>query len=353
MNDLAGPTLDLEILGTHFRLLAHHPSTRDALAQQWRRCLVAPAPDAVEVEVGDEPGFDEGDGYGLASQLTLQAIGRAMGTRLMLHAAGLASETGEVIALVAPSGTGKTTAVRTLCTTAFGYVTDETVSVGEELDVLPFAKPLSLVGDDAAPYVKTQHGPDDLGLLPAPPDLRLVRLVLLDRHETPTAPSLTPVGLLEGLLDLMQQVSGLALLPDPLQLLCRTAERCGGIQRLSYDDIRSTSALLTGSLRASAEGPDGAVVDPGDAWQPWRPTGRPAHWTDAVTIGGEALVLIDNQPVRLGPLGRTVLEVLLTGGDEATALAAATRDHGPHPEAAALVAEAVQAARAADLLPAR
>ena len=82
---------------------------------------------------------------------------------------------------MAASGTGKTTAARTLGR-HLGYLTDETVSVGPDLDVLPYQKPLSVVVDPDVPFRKRQHatrtswgcaGPS----LPA----RLTRLVGLRR----------------------------------------------------------------------------------------------------------------------------------------------------------------------------
>ncbi|SDB80076.1 hypothetical protein GA0111570_101351 [Raineyella antarctica] len=344
MDDHGTPGLDLVVLGTHFRVLTRRAATRDALAQQWSRCLAPSDAEAIETDAGDTGDFLERDGYGLASQLTLQAIERAMGERLMFHAAGLATRQGDVVALVAPSGTGKTTAARTLCADAFGYVTDETVSVGigAEPDVLPYPKPLSVVTEQNGR--KAQHGPDELGLAPTPSHLRLTRLVLLDRHEEPTVPSLSPVDLLDGLLEASQQISALSALPDPLQVLCRTVDRCHGVVRLSYSDIAETTDLLT-DLAATPP------VRAAENWQPWRPQGRPDHWTDAVRIGEEVLVLVGTVPVRLGPIGWTALEVLLRGGDEAEVLSEATERYGEHPAAASLVADAIAAIRAGGLLP--
>jgi len=63
---------------------------------------------------------------------------------------------------------------------------------------------------------------------------------------------------------------------------------------------------------------------------------------DAVREGDEALILVDSRPVRLSPLG---LSVWLAADGAATLsdlLAAAVRDHGPHPDAEAVVRDAVQ-----------
>ena len=346
MDDHAALGLDLEILGTHFRVRTRWAATRAALAQQWRRCLSSQHPDAIAVDAADAEPFPDRDGYRLASQLTLRAIELAIGSRLMFHAAGLATDDGEVIALIAPSGTGKTTAALTLCRESFGYVTDETVSVGVdgEPDVLPYPKPLSIVGEGEPGASKSQHGPDELGLRPTAAPLTLSRLVLLDRREELTEPSLTPVALIDGMIEAAQQISALARLRDPLQVLCRTAEHCHGIFRLSYDDISATGDVLSALVSAPPE-------RDAEPWWPWPPEGRPEHWTDAVRVGPEALVLLGAVPVRLGPVGCTALEVLLRGGDEAEALAAATQMYGPHPQAPALVAAAIATIRDTGLLP--
>lgn len=346
MDDHAAPGLDLEVLGTHFRVRTRWEATSAALALQWSRCLSSQHPDAIEVDAADAEAFPERDGYLLASQLTMRAIEHAIGSRLMFHAAGLATDDGEVIALIAPSGTGKTTAALTLCRESFGYVTDETVSVGVEgePDVLPYPKPLSIVRDGVPGAAKSQHGPDGLGLRPAAAPLWLARLVLLDRREEVTEPSLTPVALIDGMIEAAQQISALARLRDPLQVLCRTAEHCLGIFRLSYDDIGATGGVLSALISA----PPDRDAEP---WWPWHPEGRPEHWSDAVRVGPEALVLLGAVPVRLGPVGCTALEVLLLGGDEADVLAATTDLYGPHPQAPTLVAAAIATIRDTGLLP--
>lgn len=353
MDDHAAAGIDLEVLGTLVRVRTAGSAAHTVLTAQWSRCLTTPdrypGSDPIEVSAGDAADSDLPDGFGymLASQVTLRAIERAFGRRLMFHAAGLATGDGQVIALVAPSGTGKTTAALTLCRQAFGYVTDETVSIDVQgqFDVLPYPKPLSVVRPAGQGTGKSQHGPDELGLRPAAGPLRLARLVLLDRHQEPTPPTLTPVGLLDGIVEVAQQVSALAKLPEPLQALSRTVDHCHGIHRLSYDDIGSTAGVLADLVAAAPR------HEP-EPWQAWHPPARPEHWTDAIRVGEEALVLLDTVPVRLGPLGRTTVEILLGGGEEADVLATTTERYGPHPEAPALVAAAVAAVHEAGLLPA-
>ena len=173
-------------------------------------------------------------GRALLSQLTIQAIEAAAGTRLMFHAAGVAHAEGQVVALAGPSGMGKTTAAVYLSRHGFGYVTDETVSLGPDGDVLPFGRPLSLRQADR----EVQRSPDELGLGMPPADLSIAAVVLLDRvHGQVAPPTLMPVPLVEAVLELVPQTSALARLPDPLQFISRIIDRCGGTLRLTYGEM--------------------------------------------------------------------------------------------------------------------
>lgn len=107
----------------------------------------------------------EGLAENLASRLTVAAILANAGGQIMLHACRVASpETGGVVALVAKSGTGKTTAASVLART-YGYVKDETVAMKSDREVIltPSRCPSSSV------LVPKLHvGPDELGLQQAP-----------------------------------------------------------------------------------------------------------------------------------------------------------------------------------------
>jgi hypothetical protein len=116
----------------------------------------------------------------LSQSVTLAAIEARRGQLWMMHAAGVADEEGRVIALIGPSGQGKTTAARTLAT-AYGYVSDETVGIEADGTVVPYRKPLSVIVDSK--WVKKQCPPEELGLLALPEArLRLAAIVLLDRR---------------------------------------------------------------------------------------------------------------------------------------------------------------------------
>ena len=134
------------------------------------------------VTVGDgiHHGSDEHLPYAVSRALTLASLKRRVGDCVLLHAAGAALPDGSTVALVGPSGTGKTTASRALCQT-LGYVSDETVAVEESGRVRAWAKPLSVVIDPASRWEKLEHSPDELGLLRAPEALHLVAVIVLDR----------------------------------------------------------------------------------------------------------------------------------------------------------------------------
>ena len=156
------------------------------MAQAWSRCLTGPRPDGeAEPCSSDLPftatlryesalpgagvrhlGSDtfEGLAEAVTSEVTVAAILERAGELTMLHACGVADQNGAVIALVAKSGTGKTTASSQLART-FGYITDETVAIRPDGTVVPYPKPLSV--KQATPgAAKLQVGPDELGLKP-------------------------------------------------------------------------------------------------------------------------------------------------------------------------------------------
>jgi hypothetical protein len=283
--------------------------------------------------------------------VTIKAIEAAAGTRLMLHAAGLADADGRVLALVGPSGMGKTTASVYLAQHGFGYVSDETVSIGPGGDVLPFGRPLWLRKRGG----EVQRSPDELGLAIPSDDLRIARIVLLDRIPGRIGPpALTPVSLIDALLELIPQVSALPRLPDPLQYMCRIVDRCGGVLRLTYGEVNErVLSLLSETLGSELVGRD-----------PWQAiasqSGRfpvvvdrrlfQGGVVDGVVTHGEALVLVDDIPVRLSEIALTVWEAARDGVSDVDILPIVERKHGSHPHAARIVSEAVDHMLEAGLL---
>ncbi len=255
---------------------------------------------------------------------------------------------------------GKTTASSYLARHGFGYVTDETVSIGLGGDVLPFGRPLSL----RRPGGEVQRSPDELGLGLPSGDLRIARIVLLDRvpgHRD--RPTLTAVPLVDALLELIPQASALAKLPDPLQFMSRIIDRCGGVLRLTYGDMDERvlslmSELLDREIDArdpwhailpQRQGPDDLgtwpirrAVDDQELLQ--------GHVLDGVATDGEALVLVDQVPVRLGEIGLAIWEAARDGVAQAEIVSIVEQQHGAHPDAPRIVREAVDQMLEAGLL---
>lgn len=192
------------------------------------------------------------------SLVTLELIRRHIGRMHLFHAAALMQPgTGQVVALVGPSGRGKTTASRALARAGWVYLSDETCAIDPEtLAVLPYPKPLSIIAKPAEP--KTQIAASALGLRhhdPASPVRpELARLVVLDRLDAGTRPhedatrGLRCLPLLESLQVLAEQSSGLARTRDGLLRLAELAARIGGVDAVTYTDSSQLPELLADSL---------------------------------------------------------------------------------------------------------
>ena len=189
----------------------------------------------------------EGLAEAVTSEVTVAAILERAGELTMLHACGVADPDGAVIALVAKSGTGKTTASSQLART-FGYITDETVAIRADGTVVPYPKPLSV--KQATPgAAKLQVGPDELGLQVAPDNPRITAIALLDRVAGGDyqLPVIEPVPLVEAVLALIPDTSSQAAVVQPLQSLCRLIDSVGGVFRVSYSeaaDLKDSLAPL-------------------------------------------------------------------------------------------------------------
>ena len=214
-----------------------------------------------------------------------------------------------------------------------------------------YPKPLSVVTDPKRPYSKAQHSPDDLGLRQCPECLVLDRMIVLDRREDADPPAVRPLDGPEALMAVMPQISALTSLPRPLERLCRTIDRCGGLLRLSYRQIGHAAPLVSDLTARPA-----VATDP--TWEPWHPPGgRPAEWTDAVVFGAGdqpaqgAVVLVGRVPVGLGPLGVAVVEAALAGLGGEELVAEIVELAGPHPRAAELVGKLAEDLRRAGVIP--
>lgn len=168
----------------------------------------------------------------LSTRVTHLGLERRVGHAWLLHACALADPaTGATVVLVAPSGTGKTTAALTLGR-ELGYLTDETAVIGLDGRVTPFAKPLSLLVDGRRP--KRQVSPSEVGLLRAPASAHLAAVALLQRDPEVEGVRVERVPMVEALSLLAEQTSSLHLLDRPLHTVAELLEARGGVRRLVY-----------------------------------------------------------------------------------------------------------------------
>ena len=353
--------LYVEVLGTVHAIHAVSAEQRAVLAREWSRCVVSGAGEVKPEPLSLTPGYsDQEAGYALASRLTGDAIRRLRGQYVMFHACGVSDETGRVLALVAKSGSGKTTAATRLGRSGFGYVTDETVAIDPSGEVLPYPKPLSVVDEDFVGGPKVQHGPDDLGLGLPPAGLRLARLVLIDRKPGQGEARLEQVPLLDGLLELIPQTSSLSLLDLPLQTVCRLLDSSGGLHRLVYSEIDDAAPLLHDFLAESTE-PPRLELD----WEPFTegvPPKGSMTWAlldhrirlrphvDAVLVGDELLVMVGDVPIRLGGLGLTIWQAARDAPTLEEVAATVQELHGSHPDAKRLIDETLADLQAAGVI---
>lgn len=315
-----------------------------ALREQWRHCLIerpgrAPADEVIDLVTDADrrtaSDAEEADlqlqirtaEYRVASISTVTGIGIHRGARLMLHAAGVGDPlSGRVAALVAASGTGKTTASARLSAAGLAYLTDEAVAIDEFFLALPYPKPLSVVVDPDRPLDKSQHGPDELGMDVLQGDAEIGAVVLLRRDPSrQAAPRLSEVDPLDAVLALIPQTSALPSLHRPLARVAALLRHVGGVQALDYRDIEDAAALLRRRLRGPAERNLAAertrVIDPTGAqrWSeesaptaaPKVPHARTTDWvrgpfTQALHSADRVIVLAGAEPFSLDGVGATL-----------------------------------------------
>ncbi|MFT4050812.1 MAG: hypothetical protein QM677_01030 [Microbacterium sp.] len=321
-------SFDVRALGVRVRV-GFDAEASSSLVERARRVWI----DALACEAGDpaaqvcvSPLQDEEHLLErLSMSVTLAALDARRGTSLMFHAAGVAAADGRVIAFVGPSGRGKTTLTRVLAR-EWGYVSDETISIGDDLRVFPYRKPLSIVRPGAP---KEQVPASSLGLreLPSAP-LRLAGLVLLDRVDGLATPNLTRVPLVEAIDDLVAQMSYLPELHRPLQRLAALAADVGGVLRLSYSEASTLPPLIESVL-------DGDVAPLPTRFVPAVPS--PISSTsvvapsvvDAIDVG-DAVIVLSGRTVRvLGGIAPEIWHFLVEGGPREQIVAAVVDCYGP------------------------
>ena len=188
----------------------------------------------------------------LTQAVTRAAIDAQKGHLVMLHAAGIqCPDTGAVVALVGPGGTGKTTLIRTLGP-GRGYVTDETVAVAADDTVLPYPKPLSVRREPASLW-KDETDPLEFGVLPPTQPAPLAAIVLLDRQDGYAGPpAVEPVDTLDAIAALTPETSHLPEMEKPLQRMAALCDNVGGVIRVTYAEADHLAPLVHGWLGAGS-----------------------------------------------------------------------------------------------------
>lgn len=351
-------------------LRADHPELAERLIVLWDRAAVEPdgrehefvvfrgTEDPPKDEYGTPRGARLGDPmafpYVFSRAMTLASISARQGTALMLHAAGLTVGDRTAV-LVGPSGTGKSTAVRTLGQ-RFGYVSDETVTIEPNLMISPYPKPISLKSPDRQ-WDKDEHSPDELGLRRCAERPHVGAVVALRRVADPQEPQLTPIGLIDGMLAVLPESSGIQRLERPLHWLARAMVAGGGPYELQYHEIETCGDVVEDLLRGGGDGQDpidwiGHPCD-GPSAIGSRQDGtsvQRAPWTDAVECDDEVLVLMERRPCRLSGVGAVIWLSAQQPTSEESLLASAVARYGPHPDAPEQVRAAVAQLIDAELL---
>jgi energy-coupling factor transporter ATP-binding protein EcfA2 len=271
----------------------------------------------------------------LSRQVTRAAIDARRADLWMLHAAGVATPAGDVVAFVGPSGRGKTTVARHLGL-QYGYVSDETIGIDADGRVFAYRKPLSIIEDPRAP--KVERAPSSVGLGTIPRDLRVRAIILLDRHpDHEGAPLVTRIDLADALDDLVTQSSHLVERTDSLRFIAAVAAATGGIRTVRYREASDLPGIVPDVLAGSAGTP---VIVPPVAHEPATIGGEPGERRYLRSPAVDELALPSDRVALLtrGVAGRGTVRVLdgiaptlwaaASGVPLETLVAAATAAHG-------------------------
>ena len=352
---LDGKALYLRAMGVTVESEAEDDESLERMTHQWARAVVARDAETGLVVTGPParaglPEWRHNRDYLFATQVTLAALQATAGERVNLHAGGLADDRGRVLAIVGPSGTGKTTATRSLAA-VLHYLSDETVSVTPDLVVYPHPKPLSVLVSPGVSSHKEQLSPDDLGLLSTPESGILTRIVLLHRG-VPDPRGLRPIDTVSALMELIEQSSSLGQLPTPLPTLMHLVHECGGALVLEYDEIADHVEDLVRLLEADRP----PVTDEVGVHHPGAGSGAPepeddgsdprvrrAPWTDALELGEDLIVLLQDRALHLNGLPATIWLHLDQPRTLEELVERTQHVHGMHPDAISIVRHTVGA----------
>lgn len=311
--------------------------TADRLRAQWSRAVVdTPAEVTADSTSGDDAVAHD---YIVTTQVTLAALQATAGKRLNLHAGAVADDQGRALAVVGKSGAGKTTAIHLLAR-HFDYLSDETVSLEDDLTVHAHPKPLSVITDKTNPGRKDSISPDDAGLRPTPATSTLRRIVLLRRGDGNDG--LVPITTPEAIAEIVPQTSSLVMLDQPLLTVAHAIDSCGGAYALHYDEIEEQIEALTALLATDPEPVPTPVHVPGAESGPDEDAWARATWLDAVVYDDQTVVLIDSTAHLLEGLGTTLWRGTAEPASREELLRLAEEAHGPHPDAETLIDAALE-----------
>jgi hypothetical protein len=346
--EAASPEVVVEALGVAVGIPVSGDDA-ERLRRQWSRALTdreaATVVDLPHHAISDDVARD----YAITSLVTRRALDATAGQRVNIHGGAVADTHGRVLAVIGPSGSGKTTAIRLLAT-RLGYLSDETVSVGDSLLVHSHPKPLSVITDPDNPRRKDSLSPDDLGLLHPPATSRLHRIVLLHRGDDDSG--LTPLPPAYAIAEVVEQTSSLVQLEHPILRLAETIDACGGAWSLRYREIDDRVDELVGLLDREPRPAPARVHHPGGGPDPVARPGswRRTPWCDAVAYDDEVVLMIDDQVHVLAGLGVVVWLALASPRTLDELIDEATMTWGAHPDARELVEKALDELAGQDLL---
>lgn len=267
----------------------------------WARCAPRDAADeAQRVAVTLPSGVDPKTLLERTTQqITLALLRQRAGKLMLFHAGGVSHpHTGRSIVYVAPSMTGKTHLTLELAR-QFGYLSDETIAVDDDLSILPYPKPLSVRDNAGGP--RRELGPDALGLAVPPANPQLTGLWLLDRRAGHVgSPEVAELDVFDAAHLLGPQTSSLGRMPAGLHTLDALLRHTGGARKITYRESASLLPMVVDLLGAPDEtGPDDPIVEPVVQFVPP---------VDRIVRPDEALLLYSDNLVRLGQLGVAIVE---------------------------------------------
>ena len=256
--------LGLELLGVRVQVEARGPGL-EQVASLWGgfRSPVAAGP---AYDVGPEglrrdglpAGAERGRGAGAVLAGFAQDVNQYVvaTTRHLAFHAGVVALGDRVVAFPAQSGTGKSTMTVACTKLGLGYVSDEALALDDDGRVLPYPRPLGLVGPVPASLRsrgavevvgETLVPPAELGAIAVDARPDVVAVVVLDRRAT-GEPSLAPLPR-AAIVTLLLRMSFNGW-KDPARALLQATALATAAQpfRLSYSEALDAAPLVAGLL---------------------------------------------------------------------------------------------------------